>query len=545
MGVGLARFMLSVMTARLNNRSSADFWLPGRLQSLSGADGLPLLPLRNLAVDVGELQGQEGLLFSESIKSQWWLTLKKPGKAGHRPVADPASPWPSLAFSAVSVTGLENAIILPDPVITEITGGYAMTLTLKFGSYGPDTGLAPLSTAGDYNIRQGVCSAADPATAPVVNDGFASEIVNGDGTFAADYHNAFVDVSLRLTVTGAGLGRGLDLVVNRIDIRGPEPVSAPDIMFRDLTVDSKAWMARNVWLKQAQTLMERPEGRAGLIGALSATLNSADNRQVLARELTARLSLTLDDALGAGSDLPDTTGSSERGAIDTFVFDRLLRATRDVGHDFFLPRLIAGSSNPSLEPFAGSDITIGDCEISDGLTLKDIKVASPLLRGLSNALPNPAGSATTVAGFRLTVDLSSIPGGVVIVNQASIPPPAPLTLSAGLSTWLDGDPEDPIEGTWEISAARAEMLTNVRCSATTLEDLTLTIESIAVTAPADGVSVRTNFGSQFGDTIDAALTRHGAAAISTVNAELPGQRDAIGAALTDQVRAALISRLGA
>ncbi|HEY3364152.1 MAG TPA: hypothetical protein VGK74_03735 [Symbiobacteriaceae bacterium] len=563
MGTKIFSFIFSTLRKRVNDPQNKQYWLP---KVVAGIDkpggGGKLLPLQGDSWNLGSITGTAGQTFRDTIMGQWWNSLVDVDTDGHQPIACPSQPWPRLDMPQVTAHGLDNVWLMDNPLMGQPGSGYTTTMTLRFGYYDGQNGLPTLNqilVEGKYSLLQCLCTASDQDQAPTACDNFiAPASIHGVGAFKIQLTDVYVDANLDIRVVGEGPARQIDIRVLDLTMRGGKPGQMPDLTVEDLTVETSwAWMSENVWLPQAQAALESEDGRQGLIANLNQALNEPDHRQKLADVLTQQFSKILDDNFGtvpAGA-LP-SGGPQDPNPADQYLFDRVRLAVNNPASQFYLPAVVAGNSDPGLEPFHIDSVGLGD-QAFGTLRFLNMQLQQVVLAGSSNiaAPPDQLSIAESVLDATLLVStlapppqVSVLRGGVQTVWQV---PAAPLLITGQFTVVLPGAPKDPsgapkpLGGAFTLQVKTSQVLTTLAATGDDLDALNLTFHKLVLAIAPSDITVDVNIASVFRDVVNKLMNQDviKQKVLDGLNAKLAGNLDSISRTATSGARKAIAAKL--
>lgn len=549
--MALFHFVFNTLLPRLNNPSHR-FWLPAALAGMT-SEGKPLLPLTSDEWSIGKMQGPDGLQLTTILYEQWWLALPQtkkirlsdPGWGMYQPAACPDDPFPTLILRNLTINGLDNVLVLPDPAVTATATGYEGILSLQLGTYSQK---AQLSIDASYRVQQCVCpadinvpvptscltwSGTDTAGQPFQ---LSSEEIDGGGTVEAKLTNVFVDASITLGVSGSGGSRALTLQITKASLRGPGTRN-PTLTCDKLTIDSSVSdRLERIWIEAAKRALAAPDAVIAVVRNMNAELNRPGTLASLSNTLQQQLADILDQAFGpvpAGA-LPADGGSPGLNAVDQYLFDRVRYAVNNSSSALFLPAQVLAFSNPRLEPYA-----VGNIDVGDQFPIQAIVLQNLVATGASNMAAPPATATMLPAGFSAGLALGSLkppPPGV---------PAPPLTISGPFRFRIGST---PLTGTnVTISVTGAVVAINVTTAGTSLDDLQLTFNSMTLHAPPSTLSISVTLASAFQTLINDFVNQDASknkitAAIGSRLAD-PGALQQISTTATTNTREVLSSKL--
>jgi hypothetical protein len=458
---------------QLDGKTNANF-LPTLLLEIDDPEhaGQKLLPLSVKGWDVGTISGNQGRTISEPIAT--WYGNYLMSEKGLDPsttvaIANPDHPDPSLSLSNVKVVALENAFLMPNPLIQSSESGYLMTFSLAANGFDD---LPRLRLRGEFLLTQDVCMRDPDAPYDVDRCGGYSTSIDGTGKFSVAVNDALIDIQLFLSTTSADPHRGLRLEIRSLAVRGSNRAN-PEFAVTIESIDKAPKGLEKIWVKLAQDAFSSPEAKASVLNNFASMLNAPDTRQGLAQKARQQVSSTLDKILGPvpAAGLPDDSHQIERNPLDLYLIDRLRVALSDPTSGWYLPLMLAKNKSPTLEPYAADVVDLGALTISglpwDANTLNHVVVTA-----LSNNLAPP--------------DQILCNGNVVQVtsNQGTIssPPPGvaagPLKLAGSFSVRPQG--LQPITGTFQTVIENSRLDIVGSASGDRVETLEITLSQLAL-----------------------------------------------------------------
>jgi hypothetical protein len=478
----------------------------------------------------------------------------------HQAIACPSEPWPKLAMPEVTIYGLDNVWPLANPEVTQPGSGYHAVITLQFGYYNGQDGLPKLSQLqlqGQYSLTQCLCSAAatrDGDAPPTACDNWVkAEEIHGVGNFTSTLTNVFVDVMVDIQITGTASGRTLQVIVDKLTLRGSQVGALPDLSIDDLTVETTwTWMSKNIWLPQAKRALESEDGRQGIIENLNAALNKPENRDQLTDMLTRQLNKAIDDTLGMVPPgmLPSEAGQQSSNPVDQYLFDRLRFALNDPTSTYYLPRVIYNSTDPQLEPFQIERIALGN-QTYEGIELENLQFTQIQITGLSN-IRAPADQLifkTEVVDAALALSTLNPPPQVTINRNGSsmieqVPNP-PLTIVGQFSMNIVGS-SDSLGGSFTMKINGANVFASATSSGEELDELRIDFQKLQLAAPLNAASIDVAIDSAFKDIVNQILNQDPtkSKALQGVNDKAEQSLDKISQEATVHVRKLVASKLG-
>ncbi|MGJ4788453.1 hypothetical protein [Leptospira koniambonensis] len=570
MSAGLFGFIFNTLRKRANDPQNSSLWIPKKLQEASGPNKEgKLLPLSGSNWDLGSITGEAGDNFQNIIKSQWWISKvgferrKDPELKKHQPIACPENPYPKLSMPEVTINGLENVYILPNPIIQKTEEGYNSILSIKFAYYQGKDGLPSLENfrlEGKYCLEQNVCSA--PLTPSGVlpsqcDSWYPSENIKGEGDFTLSITDLYADLVLNVFIEGKGSSRILRTRIETLSVRGEVPDSDPTFSVDDLnTKTDLTFIANNLWLPKAKDAIESEDGRRGIVSNLNQTLNQTENLQKLSQMLENQLIQFLDNVLGEipNGFLPSNQGKQATNPVDRYVFDRVRFSLNDPKSDYYLPKMILKISDPSLEPYIFSEISLGNqsVNISDFGTFEfqNILLQNMKISGLSNAVALPETLFFRSKGFDLEVSVSSLNPSPEIRSYKNkketvtkVPSP-PLQIRTSFSMYAEGI-DDKISGDLEAKISKSKLIASVDFEGEELEALEISFSKLQYVSLLPDISVKILVESAYQDIISSVLNQDSLKqkALDAGNSKAVENLKKIGQFATDDVKKIISSKL--
>lgn len=464
----LMSFILDTLQPRLNDPENTKLWLPRLLAQMKDEDGSSVLPIKSAVQDLGFLQGEHGDFVADTFAKSWSVFNLEPA------VPDPQRPQPALKLFDVELAGLQNMKVLN--VSSQATvKGYDVRVELLPNHYpDPTQGLEmpPFSLSGRYLINQSLWA----------ENSYTTQI-EGEGEFSALFHDALVTAQFTLETSGDAEQRSTlvtlkELVLNAIT--GDQPV----LEFDSLTLENDLELA-DALIMYIKRALNGEDGQASMLDTVASMLNSTDNLVSVSDSLSEYLDAGLGNFFGVVPEqgLPDDADNQQGAtALDVYLFDRLRIAFNQSDSNWYLPLLLAQSTDPELEPYTHDHVSIPDQTIQ-GLKYTDIALTNLTLAGLSNAyVPLPACVLTSPA-ISMDVELGVLPEG-----HAGFPPAPPVKLNTDISLVQNGwvGPVN-IKGHISASLFDCHMLLNLVMSGNDASDLDLTVNALELLLNASPV----------------------------------------------------------
>jgi hypothetical protein len=568
MSEGLFGFIYNTLLEQVNNPNNSAYWLPHKLDQLTKSGGGLLLPIQATSWDIGNITGNSGTAFQLMIADQWWLylgSLKPPptGMSDHQAIGCPTEPWPHLLVPQATINGLDNVLAQPDPVMTESANGYHAVITLQFGYYAGQNGLPTLSQVqvqGQYSLSQCLCTSAANAKNPTACDGWNSENITGNGTFSLTMTHVFIEATVDILVQGTGAGRTLQVVLDNLTMRGPQPGALPTLTVDqsgdppqyDLTLESKLWVAKNIWVPKAVQALESEDGVQGIVTNINTTLNEPNNISQLARMLNQQLNNVLDQALGSvpAGQLPSGVGQQTPNPVDQYLFDRVRFMVNSPDSDYYLPKTIYGFTNPELEPFQADTISLGAQSYS-GLDFQSVDLNSVTMTGLSNAAAPPGEMNFPEPNANATLYFSTLnPPPVVTIEKdgstvsEQVPAP-PMTITGQFAMTPQGEPQ-PLTGGFNVTVNRSSLAAAAAFSGDVIDDLVITFTQMKLSAASSDINVSVDIDSAFKQIVNQLLNQDSVKQtfVAGLNNVATQKLGLISKTATDNVKQLVKSRLG-
>lgn len=464
----LMSFILDTLQPRLNDPENTKLWLPRLLDQMKDEDGNPVLPIESAVQDLGFLQGEHGDFVADTFAKSWSVFNMKPA------APDPQRPHPALKLFDVKLAGLQNMNVLS--VSSQATAkGYDVRVELLPNHYpDPTQGLEmPLfSLSGRYLINQSLWA----------ENSYTTQI-EGEGDFTALFHDSLVIAQLSLEASGDAEQRSTLVTLKELVLNantGDQPI----LEFEDLTLETDLELA-DALIMYIKSALNGEDGQASMLDTVTSMLNSTHNLASVSASLSEYLDAGLANFFGVVPDqgLPDDADNQQGAtALDVYLFDRLRIAFNQSGSSWYLPLLLAQSTDPELEPYTHGHVSIPDQTIQ-GLKYSDIALTDLTLVGLSNVyVPLPACVLTSPA-ISMTVELGVLPEGIT-----GLPPAPPVKLNTEISLVQNGwvGPVN-IKGHISASLFDSHMLLNLVMSGNDASDLDLTVNALELLLGASPV----------------------------------------------------------
>lgn len=545
MGTGLFDFFYFTMVKRLNDPQNTRYFLPTLLQGMKNTDSTPVLPLHADEWNLGTVKGKAAPELTQDLTDGWWSAVPQ---TQHIPMTDPIfqtdhaiacpdKPSPSLRMTGVTVSGLDNLRVLPNPVLDPADTGYSTVIPLQFNAWPDGT---TVTVDGRYFVNQCVCSASNDNSAQC--DGkVPAETIDGGGLISLQLTDFCVDAHCDVVVSGTGAGRTFALNVTQLVARGPAGASSlPTLTVNKLTIDSSVRVLPVLWLQHAETALQQPDTIQSLVTQMNATLNTPANLARLSDTLTTKARGALDDALGAGGNgnLPDDAGQQAPTPVDLYIFDRFRFSLNDPQSPQYLPVTVQASGDPQLEPFALGDIPLGDLGNAQ-FPLNAVTLQQVIGTGISNIVAPPPQFLYGPQGFGIVFAI-----GTLSPPPPGVPPP-PLTIQGPFAFSLRAIPLTGRQ--FRIDLTSATVTANVLVSGADLESLVLTIQSLHLDAPLSALTITIQLDSAFAPLINSILTQDQVKTriLDRVNGKLadPALLQKLSARATTQLRTIIAGKL--
>jgi hypothetical protein len=427
-------FIFNTLRSRINDAGNKRFWLPDVLLDMNGDnDSGKLLPLYVDGWDVGAITGESGSVITEAICKAYRSTYQTKGKV----IADPEDPTPKLSFQKTTISGLHNLWLLADPPTESDGNGYGVTLTLQSNYYNGKDGqpvLEALVMKGRYTLLQRL-SIVMKGAPNQFNSNYVEQ-VDGQGDMSVQIIDAFLQITLRIEITGEGPARQTAVKIKQARLLDVHHNTNPKLKIKELTIDTEFEGFKEVWEKAAEKAFGSQKASDGIFAQINYSLNQQGNLQKLSEALSSQLANAIDNLFGAvtAGCLPDSPNQQIVNPVDAYLFDRIRFALNNPDGDLYLPKTICTLANPVAEPLVYEEVGLPDQNFG-GLDYKEIKLLNVVITGLSNMLASPAGLLFNTNG---DLDAMIIAGGLnpPPIKQYSgkkIPAP-PLACSGKLST---------------------------------------------------------------------------------------------------------------
>ncbi|MBD0670414.1 hypothetical protein [Streptomyces sp. CBMA156] len=553
MSTALIEFIAATMLPRLNNPAHPHS-LPKLLTNATVKGGTKLLPVTAEAWNLGTVDAG---VTPTNIADQWYQAVVTVADKADPPIDAsafkgvplPSSPQPSLALSKVTITGLEN-VEAGDPThLTETTTGYSMTVPLTFGTLTDPTLPQQIVIVGHYQLDQDVCG-VDKATnkqaetqSKVPGLKWPVDHVTGTGAFSLAVTDLAADIDLHTAVTGTASSRALTVVIDKITPRGRSsqfPTYTLDPA--SLTIDQSTLEdLKSIWHDMAVDAFKNKDvGGDKLTTALSSALNTADTLNAVSTALTDQLATALDHVMGPVTGTLASDSSATNPVVDQYLFDRLRTALADENSPFYLPALIAGTSDPVLEPYTLEQFTVGEIALGapyEKHPLENVTLDGTVT-GFSNAVVPVSQAALDGGRISATVNLATLPG--------KPPVPGPPWKAEGSLTcdWGNGH---GLTGIHKTTAAPAALSAELSFGGEDLDHLSVTVESVRLDAKDDDLTITVALTNSViankyaNDALEQPDMKH--RVLAGLNKALDDRRPEIGKALAKVARTGIAQRL--
>ncbi|GHF52917.1 hypothetical protein GCM10010218_37970 [Streptomyces mashuensis] len=560
MGDALFRFVYRTMHKRVNDETGK-YWLPKVLKEARHDGGAPLLPVTAPKWDLGTLGGEPGRTMAETIADSWWAVLTVAlGKDRLKEVEGlTSSPlkgkeFPTLAFSKVRVTGLENARLGEVRDLKSGRDGYTCVLPITFGAYKKPGIPAGITITGRYTLDQQVCAADVPQNRqepkpypptgrklnnPPLNFSWPVMTVQGQGEFTLEVTGVSFDVHISATVAGSGKDRVPAVAITRIGVP-----AAPRFVLdeKKLTIEAgKHIRGRTVesWKKSVKMLFQSDEAQKELSRRLLDSLNTSKNLEFISKALTGHVLSSLNGVLGTSPPAPrDSGGDGEATAVDLYLFDRGRAALNDSASGFHPPSVILSVRDPVLQPWALGTADLGRHRIDDDLSVR-IELRKTTINGLANLLVPVDGTRLIPRGTEFRIDFGRITG------RPRIPEP-PLSFAADVHIAYNDDDFPPKrDAELVITADRPSVTAGLTFSGQDSDGLRIDLARARLGLDPDGLTVKLIGTGDIIRTVNGILQKPAVKKllIGIVGKQADDRRDGISRTLTKYARAAIGDRL--
>lgn len=544
------KFLWNTLSSRANNPQNKNFWLPRVLEGVDNPNGSgKLLPLNQTNWDLGKLKGDAAQLINQTMTQQWEFVLQGTGKGDllydYQAIPNPANPDPNLSFPQVTVNGLENFFIMPNPEVLTSPEGYTCKVVLQFDYYDGTSNkpaVTPFSLTGKYLLSENLCLAS--IDDPTVDAGVLDTTIDGTGNFTANIDNAFVDAVLQIYVLGAGPDRKLKVTVTSLNMIGSTSGSLPTIDIEDLTIDTDIRALQPLWINAAKNAINSPEGAQGIFLNLNATINKPDFLNNLSNIFSEQFASILDKGLAPvpTGGLPVIDKQTDTTEVDKYLFDRIRAALNNPSSNFYLPKTILSINSPKLEPLNIDSISVPDQNIS-GITFTNVCITNINFVGLSNIIA-PSDKMVFVQGNILQAQalIGTLNPPPVLDNGMTIPAP-PIVGTGNFSMQTQGMP--PLTGTFKVTITSGTFNFQTTASGDDLPVMTVTFNSGTLAIDPSAMDISLGIDSFFKDMINQIINKPDIKNQITgkINDVIANNMSAISDQLTQGARNGIASRL--
>jgi hypothetical protein len=178
--------------------------------------------------------------------------------------------------------------------------------------------------------------------------------------------------------------------------------------------------------------------------------------------------------------------------VDGYLIDRIKAGLNNTGSNFYLPKIICGLSNPSVEPLTYDAVDLPDQTLG-GLDYTQIKIRNIHIKGLSNLLALPAGllfnadgnlDATLTAGLLNPPPPQQFSGKII---------PGPPLNCIGVISVLPEDYEEPLQVDLTINVTASKLHLVCRFSGEDANSLSIKLNAANLMAdPKAGIEIKTD-----------------------------------------------------
>jgi len=530
----LFNFIFNTMQTRVNDVSNQRFWLPGVLEGMDSSGGSgKLLPLTVSEWKVGPISGEAGKTITDSFCLNYKSYLEKVKKlsfANQDVIPAPDTPCPVMAFEQVTINGLQNLRVQPNPPTVSDAGGYHATVTLMTNYYDgtdgkPDIPLFGLS--GQYLLSQSLCTASNDN--PSVCNGVNRDDIDGRGAFDIVINGAYIQASLTISIEGKAIGRKPVITMTGLQFMGAYEGGAPGFDINSLSiVASVSEYLKNVWVAMSERALTSPEGQTGIFQQINHSLNEPNNLKSISDTITPQLVRALDKLIGETPDgkLPDDSGQQLVNPCDLYMFDRLRFGLDDPAGQWYLPNTVRSIRNPVLEPLHIDGLQLPDQQV-DGMSYRQIKLLSVNVTGLSNMQALSKEMIFDVNGaLDATVHIGALTGN----GQFSLLP--------------DGM-DAPLTGGFDLTIQQSVLHFRSDLSGEDASSLTLRLHSAVINADPAVIKLQLHIDSVFRDFINSVLNARGTLLdiMDKLNDVLAGHLDSISQEISKATSKGMLSRL--
>jgi hypothetical protein len=390
-------YLFNTIQTKANNPTDTEFWLPKVLADIDNPNNPPggkLLPPRDLSLDIGNIEGENGNNIIELITAQSEIASHGT-KLYSRYKPDP---WPKISISDAQISGLNNVFLYPDPNTASSDNGYQSTIRLKFDQYPASSAsnlnasveLKNLSFSGSYEFTLTMEQTELDGTIP------QPYIIKGLGTFTTTISNASLNIGIELAVKGIATQRHQTIQINNLSLLGELPTTEPLVSTSIDTMDAYPKFIRATWKDMANQVLNAPSTIAVLLQKVEQELNDPDTLGQLSATMTTQLNGVIDSLFGKLSNqLPDDQGQNVPNPVDLYFFDRIRMAMVNATSDFYLPHILKQAKNPSLNPLVREQIDFPPFSPSSGIEVT-IKLQALTVNGLADIVIEQAGDTPKI-----------------------------------------------------------------------------------------------------------------------------------------------------
>ncbi|MGW4113851.1 hypothetical protein ACWEFJ_23525 [Actinosynnema sp. NPDC004786] len=552
MGEGLFRFVFNTLQPRMA-RAGTRFYLPTVLTNLTDSGGGKVLPLHADRWEIGGIGGESGNtinnMFASAFNAEFDRQVRRQPElydprvqiGQYKGIPTPDRKPATLNVAEVTVDGLQNARLRPEPAVRRQGSGYTSRLTIAFGTF-PELPAA-ITVTGGFRLDQWL-SIADAKTGEVTTNHHKAPFdwptfnVAGNGTFVLLVTDLWADVDWTVTVDDEGRPA---IGVQALHTRGGE-AERPTLKLDDVRFEKgNPYVNPETWKRAATLALNSDDGQRELVARIQDTLNEPEHRRSLAAELTKNLRSTLDRSIGA---------ASASTSVDDDLFQRFRRAVNNPKSDYYLPVGVFSVTSPPLDPYRPEPFTFPVTVLD---TPTDITLQGNELVGAANALA-PADELVFDPGVEAVVRLSTLPDG----TEVEVPDAgghkrtrilkAPLKLTGTVVVKIKG--QDPFDGPYSVSVTKSEVHVVLATSGgehDALDTLTIRCTGLDVRAEPADITVTAEVGDSFEQIINKELNKpeNKRKVVDGINRELRKEEilGELSAAITTNTRALLTARL--
>lgn len=470
----LMSFINKTLEPRLNDSANVKLWLPRQLMQMKDDSDKPLLPVYTESQDPFLLKGEHGTNLANQFATVWSIM----NQAWAEP--DREKPLPTLTMSKVTLHGLHNVFI--DQVSDNPTiSGYDVRIVLQPNYYDDPTQNIPMPLfrfKGRYHIDQSIS-----VTRGENGSELYKSLIEGEGEFDVACSQCVLIAHIGINVGGDGAERVVTVSANSLELTGMGQ-GEPALSFDDLTLEGSLEQ-KDVLIRFIKQAINSPDGQAGILGAVKDMINAPPNLKTLGVSLTEHFNNLTNQSFGAispGGMPTDTAKQQGNTALDVYLYDRLRIAFNQPQSSWYLPKMLADTSDPELEPFTQSSINISDQTLA-GLKYTEIRLSNVQIIGLSNAVTPLNTNFLNHSYIAMDVDFGALPEGGrngQYGGRAGFPPPPPVKIAAAFYLKQNGITPVTLTGSLQSSVFNSQMKLGMQVSGVDVDNLWIDISAVTL-----------------------------------------------------------------